>query len=114
MPRAKQTCNALEFRLRKSLSNSWFADVAYVPSRLYGLHSVASSNEHKRLTPNGNRDFDLWLLNCASWGTSSRVAPEGLAGRQAPAHAGPGLGLDSMRRRLGPSRPIRVSSWIAD
>ena len=68
-PKPKRTYNAAEFRLRKSIRNSWFADVAYVYSRLYGLYSgLGSSDENGRLSPNVDRDFDLWFLNYDSAG----------------------------------------------
>ncbi len=68
-PEAKRTYNALEFRLRKSFRDRWLADAAYVYSRLYGLYSgLGSSDENGRLSPNVDRDFDLWFLNYDSKG----------------------------------------------
>ena len=68
-PHPKRTYNAAEFRLRKSIRDHWFADVAYVYSRLYGLYSgLGSSDENGRLSPNVDRDFDLWFLNYDSAG----------------------------------------------
>ncbi|MDE2665652.1 MAG: carboxypeptidase regulatory-like domain-containing protein [Acidobacteriota bacterium] len=68
-PRPKRTYNAIEFRLRRALGHNWLADVAYVNSRLHGLYSgLGSSDENGRLSPNVNRDFDLWFLNYDSRG----------------------------------------------
>ena len=68
-PKAKRTYNALEFRLRKPFRDRWLANVAYVYSRLYGLYSgLGSSDENGRLSPNVDRDFDLWFLNYDSGG----------------------------------------------
>ena len=68
-PKPKRTYNALEFRLRKSFRDNWIADVAYVYSRLHGLYSgLGSSDENGRLSPNVDRDFDLWFLNYDSKG----------------------------------------------
>ena len=63
-PNPKRTYNALEFRLRKSFRDNWLADVTYVYSSLRGLYSgLGSSDENGRLSPNVDRDFDLWFLN---------------------------------------------------
>ncbi len=63
-PRAKRTYDALELRLRKSFRGNWLLDAAYVYSRLHGLYSgLGSSDENGRLSPNVDRDFDLWFLN---------------------------------------------------
>ena len=68
-PHPKRTYDAAEFRLRKFIRDHWFADVAYVYSRLYGLYSgLGSSDENGRLSPNVDRDFDLWFLNYDSSG----------------------------------------------
>ena len=68
-PDAKRTYNAVEVRLRKAFRNRWLADFAYVYSRLYGLYSgLGSSDENGRLSPNVDRDFDLWFLNYDSHG----------------------------------------------
>lgn len=68
-PEAKRTYNALEFRFRKAFRNRWLADSAYVFSRLHGLYSgLGSSDENGRLSPNVDRDFDLWFLSYDSKG----------------------------------------------
>ena len=68
-PRPKRTYNAVELRLRKTFRNRWLADVSYVYSRLYGLYSgLGSSDEDGRITPNADRDFDLWFLSYDSKG----------------------------------------------
>ena len=68
-PRPERTYDALEIRLRKSFRNRWLADIAYVNSRLQGLYSgLGSSDENGRLSPNANRDFDLWFLSYDSRG----------------------------------------------
>ena len=68
-PDPKRTYNAVEARLRKAFRNSWLADFAYVYSRLRGLYSgLGSSDENGRLSPNVDRDFDLWFLNYDSSG----------------------------------------------
>jgi len=68
-PRPKRTYNAFEFRWRKSFRDDWLADATYVNSRLRGLYSgLGSSDENGRLSPNVNRDFDLWFLNYDSQG----------------------------------------------
>ncbi len=68
-PKPKRTYNAFELRLRKSFRDNWLADVAYVYSRLHGLYSgLGSSDENGRLSPNVDRDFDLWFLNYDSSG----------------------------------------------
>ena len=68
-PKPKRTYNALEIRLRKSFRDRWIADIAYVYSRLRGLYSgLGSSDENGRLSPNVDRDFDLWFLNYDSKG----------------------------------------------
>ena len=68
-PKPKRTYNALELRLRKSFRDRWLADVSYVYSRLYGLYSgLGSSDEDGRITPNADRDFDLWFLSYDSKG----------------------------------------------
>ena len=69
-PMPKRTYNAWEARLRKAFRNRWLADVAYVYSRLRGLYSgLGSSDEYGRLSPNVDRDFDLWFLNYDSNGS---------------------------------------------
>lgn len=68
-PKPKRTYNALELRLRKAFRDRWLADVSYVHSRLYGLYSgLGSSDEDGRITPNADRDFDLWFLSYDSKG----------------------------------------------
>ncbi len=68
-PMPKRTYNAWETRLRKAFRNGWLADFAYVYSRLHGLYSgLGSSDENGRLSPNVDRDFDLWFLNYDSTG----------------------------------------------
>ena len=68
-PKPKRTYNALEVRLRKAFRNNWLADIAYVYSRLHGLYSgLGSSDENGRLSPNVDRDFDLWFLSYDSRG----------------------------------------------
>ena len=68
-PKPKRTYNAFELRVRKSFRDNWLADVAYVYSRLHGLYSgLGSSDENGRLSPNVDRDFDLWFLNYDSRG----------------------------------------------
>ena len=68
-PRPKRTYNAFELRIRKAYRDRWLADASYVYSRLYGLYSgLASSDEDGRITPNGDRDFDLWFLSYDSRG----------------------------------------------
>ena len=68
-PKPKRTYNAFELRLRKSFRNNWRADIAYVYSRLRGLYSgLGSSDENGRISPNVDRDFDLWFLNYDSKG----------------------------------------------
>ena len=68
-PRPKRTYTALEARLRRAFRNSWLTDVAYVYSQLRGLYSgLGSSDENGRLSPNVDRDFDLWFLNYDSNG----------------------------------------------
>ena len=68
-PDPKRIYNALEARLRKTFRNGWLADFAYVYSRLRGLYSgLGSSDENGRLSPNVDRDFDLWFLNYDSRG----------------------------------------------
>ena len=55
--------------MRKSFRDNWLADATYVNSRLRGLYSgLGSSDENGRLSPNVNRDFDLWFLNYDSRG----------------------------------------------
>ena len=68
-PRPTRTYNAFELRLRKSFRDDWLTDVTYVYSRLRGLYSgLGSSDENGRLSPNVDRDFDLWFLNYDSNG----------------------------------------------
>ena len=68
-PKPKRTYNAFEVRLRKSFRDNWLADVTYVYSKLHGLYSgLGSSDENGRLSPNVDRDFDLWFLNYDSNG----------------------------------------------
>jgi hypothetical protein len=68
-PRPERTYNAAEIRLRKRFSSNWSADVSYTYSRLRGLYSgLASSDENGRLSPNVDRDFDLWFLSYDSYG----------------------------------------------
>ncbi len=68
-PRAERTYDAFEVRLRKTYRDRWLADVAYVRSRLHGVYSgLGSSDENGRLSPNTNRDFDLWFLSYDSKG----------------------------------------------
>ena len=63
-PKPDRTYDALEFRLRRRMINNWSVDLAYVYSRLQGLYSgLGSSDENGRLSPNVDRDFDLWFLN---------------------------------------------------
>lgn len=68
-PDPKRTYNLWEFRLRKAFSNRWRADISYSYCRLRGLYSgLGSSDENGRLSPNVDRDFDLWFLNYDSHG----------------------------------------------
>ena len=68
-PRPKRTYNALEVRLRKAFGDNWLGDFAYVYSKLHGLYSgLGSSDENGRLSPNVDRDFDLWFLSYDSSG----------------------------------------------
>lgn len=68
-PKPKRTYNAWELRLRKAFRNRWQADVSYVYCRLRGLYSgLGSSDEDGRITPNADRDFDLWFLSYDSNG----------------------------------------------
>ena len=63
-PDPDRTYNAWEFRLRKAFSERWRGDISYTYSRLRGLYSgLASTDENGRLSPNVDRDFDLWFLN---------------------------------------------------
>jgi hypothetical protein len=58
-PKATRQYNAVEFRLRKRLSNRWSGEVNYTYSRLWGNYSgLASSDEGGRTSPNVNRFFD--------------------------------------------------------
>jgi hypothetical protein len=68
-PDPDRTYNAWEFRLRKAFSNRWRGDISYTYSRLRGLYSgLGSTDEGGRLSPNVDRDFDLWFLNYDSHG----------------------------------------------
>jgi hypothetical protein len=68
-PDPKRTYHLYEFRLRKAFSHRWQADISYAYSRLRGLYSgLGSSDENGRLSPNVDRDFDLWFLNYDSFG----------------------------------------------
>ena len=68
-PKPKRTYNAWELRFRKALAQRWQADISYVYSRLRGLYSgLGSSDEDGRITPNADRDFDLWFLSYDSNG----------------------------------------------
>lgn len=68
-PKPKRTYNAFEVRLRKAFRERWQADVSYVHSRLRGLYSgLGSSDEDGRVSPNVDRDFDLWFLSYDSRG----------------------------------------------
>ncbi|MEE9293882.1 MAG: TonB-dependent receptor [Phycisphaerae bacterium] len=68
-PDPERTYNAWEFRLRKAFSDRWHGDLSYTYSRLRGLYSgLGSSDENGRLSPNVDRDFDLWFLNYDSNG----------------------------------------------
>lgn len=56
----QRTYNGLEISLSKRLSNSYFFNVNYTLSRLYGNYSgLASSDEAGRTAPGVNRFFDL-------------------------------------------------------
>ena len=68
-PKPRRSYHALEVRLRKAFRENWLADLAYVYSRLHGLYSgLGSSDEYGRLSPNVDRDFDLWFLSYDSRG----------------------------------------------
>ena len=68
-PPPDRTYNAWEFRVRKALRGNWRADASYTYSRLRGIYSgLGSSDENGRLSPNVDRDFDLWFLNYDSNG----------------------------------------------
>jgi hypothetical protein len=59
LPKAKRDYDALEFVATKRFSNSWFGDVSYTLSRLYGNYpGLASSDENARTAPNVTRLFD--------------------------------------------------------
>ena len=63
-PRPKRNYQLIEFRLRHPFSNRWRGDFSYAYSRLRGIYSgLGSSDENGRLSPNVDRDFDLWFLN---------------------------------------------------
>jgi hypothetical protein len=68
-PDPKRNYSLWEFRLRHPFSNRWRGDFSYTYSRLRGLYSgLGSSDENGRLSPNTERDFDLWFLNYDSNG----------------------------------------------
>jgi hypothetical protein len=63
-PKATRKYDAVEFRLRKRLSNNWSGDVSYTLSRLWGNYSgLASSDEGGRTSPNVNRYFDALYMS---------------------------------------------------
>ena len=62
-PKAERKYDALEFKLNKRLSNSYFFNASYTYSRLFGNYSgLASSDENGRSAPNVNRFFDIPFL----------------------------------------------------
>lgn len=62
-PRAERKYDALELKLNKRLSNSYFFNASYTFSRLFGNYSgLASSDENGRSAPNVNRFFDIPFL----------------------------------------------------
>ena len=67
--KAQRDFKALEVRVDKRLSNSWFFNASYTLSRLYGNYSgLASSDEAGRTSPNVNRFFDLPFLGYTASG----------------------------------------------
>ena len=68
-PDPRRTYNAFEIRWRKRFADNWSSDLSYTYSRLRGLYSgLASSDEEGRMSPNVDRDFDLWFLSYDSHG----------------------------------------------
>lgn len=62
--------DALEVKLDRRFSNSYFFNLAYTYSRLYGNYSgLASSDENGRTSPGVNRFFDLPHLGFTAAGT---------------------------------------------
>ncbi len=58
-PKAERKYDALEFRLDKRFSRSYYFNANYTYSRLFGNYSgLASSDEDGRTSPNVNRYFD--------------------------------------------------------
>jgi hypothetical protein len=62
-PRAKRLYWAVNVALDKRFSNNWLGGFSYTWSRLTGNYGgLASSDEAGRISPNGERYFDLWYL----------------------------------------------------
>jgi Carboxypeptidase regulatory-like domain/TonB dependent receptor len=64
MPAPVRDYDAVEFSLKKRLSNRWSGQVVYTWSRLWGnFPGLASSDEGGRTSPNVNRMYDsIWLM----------------------------------------------------
>jgi len=68
-PPAKRDYDAVEFRLRKRLSNRWSMNTSYVYSALRGNYSgLTSSDENGRNSPSVNRFFDGLYMSFDSHG----------------------------------------------
>ncbi|MGB9004641.1 MAG: TonB-dependent receptor [Candidatus Aminicenantales bacterium] len=63
MPKAKRLYWAVNLALDKRFSNNWLGGFSYTWSQLTGNYGgLASSDETGRVSPNGERYFDLWYL----------------------------------------------------
>ena len=68
-PPAKRDYDAVEFRLRKRLSNRWSMNTSYIYSTLRGNYSgLTSSDENGRNSPSVNRFFDGLYMSFDSHG----------------------------------------------
>ena len=74
-PPAKRDYDAVEFRLRKRLSNRWSMNTSYVYSALRGNYSgLTSSDENGRNSPSVLRFFDGLYMSFDSMATPSTAA----------------------------------------
>ena len=66
---AERKYDAVEVRLDKRISNSYYFNASYTWSRLFGNYSgLASSDEDGRTSPNVNRNFDLPIVGFTALG----------------------------------------------